>query len=109
DDIVFTTEAPLGNVALVPDNRKYILSQRTILIQVDPRKASSRFFFQQLMSERFRKLLADHSSGSTAKGILRKKFERLKIARPPEPEQRAIADALGEVDALLGRLDQLIA
>ena len=27
DDIVFTTEAPLGNVALVPDNRRYILSQ----------------------------------------------------------------------------------
>jgi type I restriction enzyme S subunit len=24
DDILFTTEAPLGNVALVPDDRKYI-------------------------------------------------------------------------------------
>ncbi|MDX6447106.1 MAG: type restriction enzyme subunit [Blastocatellia bacterium] len=109
DDIVFTTEAPLGNVALVPDNRKYILSQRTILIQVDSREASSRFFFQQMMSARFQKLLADHSSGSTAKGIQRKKFERLKLARPSEPEQRAIAEALSDADALLRGLDRLIA
>ena len=29
NDIVFTLEAPLGNVALIPDDRKYILSQRT--------------------------------------------------------------------------------
>jgi len=28
--VLFTTEAPMGNVAQVPDNRKYILSQRTI-------------------------------------------------------------------------------
>ena len=31
------------------------------------------------------------------------------IARPPLPEQRAIAEALSDVDALLGALDQLIA
>ena len=28
DDIVFTTEAPLGNVALVPDDNKYILTHQ---------------------------------------------------------------------------------
>lgn len=28
--ILFITEAPMGNVAQVPDNRVYILSQRTI-------------------------------------------------------------------------------
>jgi type I restriction enzyme S subunit len=108
DDIVFTTEAPLGNIALIPDDRKYILSQRTVLLQIDPDKASSRFLFQLMRSEQFQKVLADHSSGTTAKGIQRKKFEQLRLARPPLPEQCAIATALSDADALLSGLDRLI-
>jgi type I restriction enzyme S subunit len=109
DDIIFTTEAPLGNVALIPDERKYILSQRTVLLQIDPEQASSRFLFQFMLSSQFQKVLADYSSGSTAKGIQRKKFEKLLLAKPPLPEQRAIATALSDVDGLLGGLDRLIA
>ncbi len=109
DDIIFTTEAPLGNVALVPDDRRYILSQRTVLLQVDPDRASSRFLFQVMLSGGFQRMLADYSSGSTAKGIQRKTFEQLCVALPPLPEQRAIATALSDVDALLGGLDRLIA
>ena len=109
DDILFTTEAPLGNVALVPDNRRYILSQRTILLQIDPQRASSGFLFQMLLSDGFQRILSDYSSGSTAKGIQRKKFEQLAVALPPPPEQRAIAEALSDVDGLLGALEALIA
>ncbi|WP_206198982.1 restriction endonuclease subunit S [Zoogloea dura] len=109
DDILFTTEAPLGNVALIPDDRKYILSQRTILLQINKERASSRFILQMLLSDGFQRILEDYSSGSTAKGIQRKKFEQLSIAIPPLPEQRAIASALSDVDALLTSLDSLIA
>ena len=109
DDIVFTTEAPLGNVALVPDNRRYILSQRTVLLQVDPNRVSSRFLFQVMLSGGFQRMLADYASGSTARGIQRKKFEQLCVPIPPLHEQGAIAAALGDVDALLDRLDRIIA
>jgi type I restriction enzyme S subunit len=109
DDILFTTEAPLGNVALVPDNRKYILSQRTVLIQVDPLRVLSRFLFHMMLSDGFQRMLADYSSGSTAKGIKRKKFEQLCVALPSLSEQRTIAAALSDVDALLGGLERLIA
>ena len=109
DDIVFTTEAPLGNVALIPDARKYILSQRTVLLKIDPRQAVSRYVFQLMLSEQFQKVLADNSSGTTAKGIQRKRFEQLKIVCPSLPEQSAIAAALSDVDALLDALERLIA
>lgn len=109
DDIVFTTEAPLGNVALVPDDRKYILSQRTILLQVDRHRISSKYLFQVMLSDAFQKVLLDNASGSTAKGIQRKKFEKLCVAVPQIKEQQAIAAALSDVDALLATLDQLIA
>lgn len=109
DDIAFTTEAPLGNVALIPDDRKYILSQRTVLLKIDPQQAVSRFVFQLMLSEQFQKVLADNSSGTTAKGIQRKRFEQLKVVCPTLPEQSAIAAALSDVDALLGALERHIA
>ena len=37
------------------------------------------------------------------------RFEKLHLAWPTEPEQRAIAEALSDVDGLLGGLDRLIA
>ncbi|WP_338413185.1 restriction endonuclease subunit S [uncultured Sphaerotilus sp.] len=109
DDIVFTTEAPLGNVALIPDERRYILSQRTILLKANPTLAFSPFLFQLMLSDHFQKLLSENSSGSTAQGIKRKKFEQLQVTCPPVVEQRAIAEALSDVDALLAGLDRLIA
>lgn len=109
DDILFTTEAPLGNVALVPDSRRYILSQRTVLLQVDPQRVVSKFLFQMMLSDRFQKTLADYSSGSTAKGIQRRKLEQLVVALPPLSEQRAIAAALSDIDSLLEAIDRIIA
>jgi len=108
-DVLFTTEAPLGNVALVPDGRKYILSQRTILIRGALEKALNEYIFQVLISENFQRILLEYSSGSTAKGIQRRRFEKLQIALPKLEEQRDIATALSDMDALLDGLDRLIA
>lgn len=108
-DIVFTMEAPLGNVALIPDNRKYILSQRTVLLQPNSETIYSPFLYQVLMSHWFQRQLIENATGSTAQGIQRKKFEKLSVVCPPLPEQRAIAAALSDVDALLAKLDQIIA
>ncbi|SRR5579885_822777 len=45
-DVLLTMEAPLGNVAQIPDNKKYILSQRVLLIR--PNDKISRDFFEPL-------------------------------------------------------------
>lgn len=108
-DIVFTSEAPLGNVALIPDEKKYILSQRVVLLQVDLSKINNEFVYHFLKSDKFQKNLQENASGSTAKGIKRKVFEKLLIASPPLPEQQAIAEALSDADALIESLEQLIA
>ena len=79
DDIVFTTEAPLGNVALIPDDERYILSQRTILLKADAARVHSPFLFQLMMSDGFQQLLAENASGSTAQGIQRKKLSLIHI------------------------------
>jgi type I restriction enzyme S subunit len=52
--------------------------------------------------------LLENATGSTATGIQRRKFERLEVLLPPPSEQRAIAAALSDVDALISALDKLI-
>jgi type I restriction enzyme, S subunit len=106
DDIAFTTEAPLGNVALIPDHKKYILSQRTVLFKIDVEKALNHFIFQMMMSEAFQQVLSDNSSGSTAKGIQRKRLEKIQTSLPSLPEQTAIASILSDMDTEIATLEQ---
>jgi type I restriction enzyme S subunit len=97
-DLVITMEAPLGNVALIPDTRKYILSQRTVLLQTKESIIENRWLFQFMMSSIFQKTLQDNATGSTASGIQRARFEKLSISIPPIGEQSAIASLLGDLD-----------
>ncbi len=89
-DVVFTTEAPLGNVAQVPDNNGYILNQRAVAFK-SLQETDDNFFAQLLRSPIVQNTLKASSSGGTAKGIGMKEFAKLN-ARVPETheEQRKI-------------------
>ncbi|EPG0367990.1 restriction endonuclease subunit S [Photobacterium damselae] len=100
-DVLFTMEAPLGNVALVPDNDKYILSQRVILLKNNRDRVSSDFLFQQLRSDNFQNILRENATGSTALGIQQKKLVTLDLVLPPLPEQQKIAAILTSVDDVI--------
>lgn len=97
NDLVFTMEAPLGNIAVIPDDRKYILSQRVVLLRTNQR-VNHRFFFQYLRSDSFQKILETNSTGTTAKGIQQKRLVQLPVVVPPPKEQERIADILGAID-----------
>lgn len=103
NDLVFTMEAPLGNVAVIPDDRKYILSQRVILLRPTERVSHS-YLFQYLRSDAFAKILDVNATGTTAKGIQQKRLVQLPVVLPPLEEQSRIADVLGEVDMKLANL-----
>ena len=106
-DILLTMEAPLGNVAQIPDERRYILSQRVILIRTSG--VVPDFLFHLLSGAYLQGELLKNSSGSTAQGIQRQKLDKILIYIPNSPvEQTAIASALSDVDALIAALGQLI-
>lgn len=107
NDIVFTMEAPLGNVALIPDSKRYILSQRTILLQLDRANYEPTFAYQFMMSTQFQKLLTDSATGSTAQGIKRTRFEQLSLCFPKDlEEQTVIATILSDMDGEIKSLEQ---
>ncbi len=81
------------------------------LIKASPSKAIDReYFYNVLKQERLFDLidgLSRRSSGQT--GVEMPALKAFPLGLPPLPEQRAIAEALSDVDGLLGGLDRLIA
>ena len=81
--VLFTTEAPMGNVAQVPDNNKYILSQRTIAFDVKSEIISEDFLATILRTPNVINDLIALASGGTAKG---EKYEKIPCTGTLFPE-----------------------
>ena len=108
-DILLTMEAPLGNVAQIPDSARYILSQRVLLIR--PKDRLDRDFLAHYMKGSFfQDKLSVNSTGSTAKGIQRKRLDELTIYFPSDKaEQEAISEILSNMDADIVALETKLA
>lgn len=97
--VLFTTEAPMGNVAQLPDSRGYILSQRTIAFVVTPEKITDEFLAVLLRTPGTFKKLSTMSSGGTAKGVSQKSLEQLKVIVPNNlEEQQKIGEFFKQLD-----------
>lgn len=94
NDVLMTLEAPLGNIALVPDDRKYILSQRVILLKPNKELMDGRYLSLYLRWRWFQQLLSEESTGTTAAGIQRKKLEKLPVLVAPPGMRDGITDFL---------------
>jgi type I restriction enzyme, S subunit len=104
-DILFTTEAPLGNVALV-DREDIALAQRIIRFRMRGSHFHSRFALYAMLADYFQSQLKSLSTGSTAEGLKASKLSVLRLVVPPLPEQEAIVSFL---DASCGKIDALSA
>ncbi len=108
-DIMITREAPLGEVCAVPKGRKVCLGQRMMLYRPTPAKTDSTYLLYSLMSAPVRANLLKKIGGSTVGHAKVDDIRFLQLPLPPLPEQQAIATTLSDVDALITKLDQLIA
>ena len=88
-DLLLTTEAPLGNAALV-DKEDVALAQRVIRFRMDSELLDSKFALQAVLSPYFQHQLLQRGTGSTALGIKASKLPQLQILCPPLTEQMAI-------------------
>ena len=100
--VLFTTEAPMGNVAQVPDNKRYILSQRTIAFDVKEDIITENFLAALLRSPAVFNTLTSLSSGGTAKGVSQKSLAGVDIQIPVElREQELLATYFANLDNLI--------
>lgn len=103
NQVLFTTEAPMGNVAQIPDTKKYILSQRTIAFVTDTARLSEDYLAILLKSPNVFGTLLARSSGGTAKGVSQKSLSSIHVRVSDElTEQTKIGEYFRELDSLIG-------
>ena len=101
--------AGVGLTTLIPQDLVNTVFSGFLIRFRDAGLLSHEFKEHCFWDERFRNRLIARSSVSANTNINQDALKQLQIALPPLPEQHAIAEALSDVDALLGALDRLIA
>jgi type I restriction enzyme S subunit len=105
EDIIMTTEAPLGNIALVEEARKYILGQRVVALRLKD-SVNSTFGKHLLMSNVFQRKLQELATGTTAKGLSKRNLKYLKIYIPDTETQEAVSSILSSADKEIDLLNK---
>jgi restriction endonuclease S subunit len=96
-DVVITTEAPLGQVAQL-GNERVALAQRLIALRGKQGVLDNTFLKFLMQSRGVQDQLLARASGTTVFGIRQSELRKIILTLPPFSEQRAIADILGSLD-----------
>jgi type I restriction enzyme S subunit len=97
DDIVLTTEAPLGEIALIK-NKNVALAQRIITLRGKKQFVFNPFLKYYFQSSNGQYELQSRASGTTVFGIKAAVLRKVPVSLPHLPEQRAIASVLSSLD-----------
>jgi type I restriction enzyme S subunit len=108
-DVLLTSEAPLGQTALVPSDDDLVLSQRLFALRGKKGVLDSSYLRYFLASEVGQRRLHDRATGTTVVGIRQSELVRVLIPLPSLDEQRIIAGVLGALDDLIEIDRKLIA
>jgi type I restriction enzyme S subunit len=98
DDVILTSEAPLGEIAYINEQLDWCLGQRLFGIRTSKTKLFGRFLFYALKSEPVFNDLTSRATGTTVQGIRQSELRKVQIPVPPLAEQKAIAAVLGSLD-----------
>lgn len=101
-DVLFTTEAPMGNVAQV-DDTKIALAQRVIKFR-SKEMLSNFYLLHYMISPIFQKIISTKSIGTTVQGISGKELHKIKLSFPSKQEQEKIASFLSSTDSSIEQL-----
>ena len=100
-DVLLTTEAPLGEVAILRDDGRIALAQRIILLRAKPDLLDPLYLFYALQSDFGQGELRARASGTTVLGIKQSELRKVRIPVFPLPIQRRIAGILSAYDELI--------
>lgn len=103
-DLLFTTEAPMGNAALC-DMDECSCGQRIITLKEYAQgTVYPALYMYFVLSPQFQQQLLSNCTGTTAKGIKADKLKHLLLPLPPYAEQKRIVAKLEELLPLCKRL-----
>lgn len=100
-DVLLTTEAPLGEVAILRDHARIALAQRIILLRAKPELIDPIYLFYALQSEFGQGELKARATGTTVLGIKQSELRKVRIPLYSLPVQQRIASILSAYDELI--------
>ena len=106
-DIVFTREAPMGEVCMVPPKLECCVGQRQVLLRPNPKVVDGRYLLYALQSPQVQHEISwSEGTGSTVSNVRIPILEALRIPTPDLKTQREIGLLLGTLDARIDLLRQ---
>lgn len=107
-DVIFTTEAPLANVAQIEGNEKLAFAQRIIVMQPKPTKLNQTFLKYMLLSNPIRNKILEKGTGATVLGIKSSLLRKIEIYFPKSiDEQQTIVQKLDALSAKTKKLESI--
>ena len=103
-DLLFTSEAPLGEVAIVEDV-EIACAQRIIMFKLDRTRIQPEFIWLYLRSQAGQDEIQTKASGSTAEGIRADRLRRCRVLMPLREEQ---AEIVSHVAKELSGFDEIL-
>ena len=100
-DVLITTEAPLGEVAILRDRERIALAQRVILLRARRGRVDPVFLFYALQSEFGQSELHARATGTTVAGIKQSELRQARLPVFELPVQCRIAGILSAYDELM--------
>ncbi|QQZ29375.1 restriction endonuclease subunit S [Thiothrix subterranea] len=108
-DLIFTREAPVGEIGVLEDDNGIFLGQRTMMYRANLKKADNYFLFYSLQSRFCQKQIEDFSNGGTVAHMRVPDCGEIIVNIPPLPEQKKIAQILFTWDKAITTTEQLLA
>jgi type I restriction enzyme S subunit len=109
-DVLFTTEAPLANVAQLDTEEKVAFAQRIIIMQPNAANLNSTFLKYLLLSQPVQQRIRTKGTGATVQGIKASLLKTIEISFPTSLDEQeeivAKLDALSEETQRLASLYQ---
>jgi len=107
-DVLFTTEAPLANVAQLETDEKVVFAQRIIIMQPKAADLDSTFLKYLLLSQPVQQRIRTKGTGATVQGIKASLLKTIEISFPALlSDQRQIVTKLDSLRAETQRLASL--
>lgn len=97
-DLILAREAPAGNIAVIPENIKVCLGQRTVLLRTKNDMLFPKYLAYLILSKDVQNRLLSHSTGATVQHINMKDIRAFRIGKLiPLQEQKDIVSQLEEL------------
>ncbi len=96
-DVLFTTEAPLANVAQLDTDEKVVFAQRLIILQSKHGILDNEFLKFSLLSKKIQEEIISKGTGATVKGIKASLLKKIYIKYPSVETQKEICKSVSTI------------